>query len=517
MPHDGDHLDRVRLRLVPAGEGAPPDLLGRGEVWLDVGGDVREGVIDHRHWPSYRGSSARLVLRHPELLESAVGPGGAGDVTLVLRHTPGLDAVTSAYLAAEYLRTGGFGPHAQALVEYADLLATGHPGVQHDNLFTPYAAYHTILRRYDEREGDAADRWEAAAREGFRVIAESVRQVEANGVSFSGVDAFRTPKVFGKKDRAWVREDLARYRKRLHDPGCHARMETVRLPGRFAADQAVPGLLIRHVQDSRDEGAVAFFKDWARSDRENAPPGAAGFEFLSVYGLWTEGQAYAMLSLPPESGACLKGLAARLTGCEAKAGRRGRAKAGDRRLAWSDGYGYTLVRSPPAGTKLGADEIERVVLEFGGAAAAPADRIPTDPDWDRLDVFISYPRSRQEWVLANVYAPLVAWRGADRVFLDRDALPTGGAWLPRLARGVGACRHFLAVVCPEYFQSEFCSVEMTWALTGDILGTRRKVIPLIIEPVEPIPEYCRHIQFHDVRGKNLPAALRQILRPLLEK
>ena len=74
--------------------------------------------------------------------------------------------------------------------------------------------------------------------------------------------------------------------------------------------------------------------------------------------------------------------------------------------------------------------------------------------------------------------------------------PIGAGWLATLAEAVTECRVFVPVYCPEFFRSDFCQWELQLALMRDPTGSRRIVIPVMIEEVV-LPSYCSLIQFTD--------------------
>ncbi len=150
-------------------------------------------------------------------------------------------------------------------------------------------------------------------------------------------------------------------------------------------------LLVRDVQNPDDPDRVLFFKDWARTDRLLAPE-RKGFVALSVFmSRSIDGLPRCLLSVRPGDGVSLRGLGALLD--QAEAARRqelygvdDRAvdlKTGEPKPArsgypnsdpWYDGraHGDTIVDSPRSGTVLTADEIERIVVQFGGRAEGDA-------------------------------------------------------------------------------------------------------------------------------------------------
>ena len=157
------------------------------------------------------------------------------------------------------------------------------------------------------------------------------------------------------------------------------------LPGHFGGRVEVDTLLVRDVQNLDDPQRCIFFKDWARSDRERSPAGM-GFLGLSVFMSKSPRDVRrCILSLTPDSGGSLRGLAELLD--RAESDRRQEVYGADDRIIdpltgaripgrpgygnsdpWYDGraHGLTIVDSPRSGTLLTAEEIEALFLEFGG-------------------------------------------------------------------------------------------------------------------------------------------------------
>ncbi len=367
-----------------------------GRLFLDVGNDLRPGVIDHHQRACVAGSTASLVLSRPDLVLGAVPPNRKPDdpFTLVLHAWPDLDCAAAAWLASACLETGNSPPGASELARYVDKVDEGSLGLSLDNPFALYSAYMQLVSRAARREWNSqSECWQECVRQGMRVIAYTVAEAGRRGVPLPEVDAFACPDLFGREDRAAVRDDADRYVAKLREPATRARKAPLQLPGRFGGRVAVQSLRVRDVQNSYDPGRCVYFKDWARADAGHASNGK-GFEALSVFMAEGPGQARrCILSVTPDSGATLLGLAARLD--EAEAARRRAVYGSDDRVTdpatgaakpprpgyansdpWYDGRGheYTIVDSPRGGTLLTADEIEAEFLRFGGAAAQPDQR-----------------------------------------------------------------------------------------------------------------------------------------------
>ena len=345
-------------------------------------------MLDHHQSQSYGGSTTRLVATNPDLVAGAVQPRRepATPFTIVLHEVPDIDSIASAYLAVALLTTGEFPPGTEALARYADKLVEGSIGQTLSQPFSPYAAYMQLLNRH-ARLGRTADHayWRECVEHGLNLIAFAVDRSLRDGVALPSVDALACPDLFGEDDRREILADVERYRRKLADPATRARIVRLRLPGQFGGRVELDTILVRDVENLNDPDGCIFFKDWARSDRERSP-GGDGFLALSVFMSETPREPRrCILSVTPDSGASLRGLAALLD--EAESGRRRQVYGEDDRLVdpatgsrkppragydnadpWYDGraHGFTIVDSPRSGTFLTADGIESLFMKFGG-------------------------------------------------------------------------------------------------------------------------------------------------------
>lgn len=379
--------DHIRFLFVGYGEHAPAQAAQRDRLFLDVGNDLRAGVIDHHHQMALSGSTASLVLHRPELVAGAVNPRRRPDdaFTLVLHEQPDLDGLAAAFLSIAYLCTGTFPPGSEALARYVDKVDEGSLGMTLANPFSLYAAFKSISNRLLRRSWSSnQERWQESVRLGLAVVEFATAAVASQGVAVTEVDAFECPGLFGPEDRGDVLKDVDRYHAKLKDPHCRARRGRLRLPGQLGGTLEVESLRVRDVQNVDDPNRCMFFKDWARSDTKHSPNGK-GFEALSVF--MSEGPSHVrrcILSVKPDSGASLCGLGQLLD--EAEAEKRRQVFGVDDRVTdpstgaakvprpgygnadpWYDGraQGYTIVDAPRGGTFLTADEIEALFLRFG--------------------------------------------------------------------------------------------------------------------------------------------------------
>jgi hypothetical protein len=364
----GGTATAVRYEFVGPGTTAPADV--RGRVYLDVGNDLRVGVLDHHHGGGVARSAARLVALKPELV-TAWADGGT--VTVVLHEHPDLDCVAASYLAATLLTTGELPVGADQLVEYTDRVDSGAPMFTLRRPYTLYAAYMVLARRMMNDGTDLTTRWTALVRAGHRLIEYALATV--GGKALDGVNAFDCP-ALTKFDRLEISEDAQRYERKLADPTSAARRAVLRLPTPWGGAAEAVALLVRDVQTEGDPARCTFFKDWARTDSDRCPA-TDGFEVLCVW--MSRPRPRCIISVRPDSDARLTGLGAILDAAEtaARAG-TGRERGGPPRPGytnsdpWYDGRAHqdTIIDSPRDGTVLSVDEVERILLEFGKGSAA---------------------------------------------------------------------------------------------------------------------------------------------------
>lgn len=386
--------DRIRFEFVGFGEAAREVEEEQDRLWLDVGNELRVGVVDQHHLAAYLRSTTSLVLAHPDLVLGAVDAArSAGDpFTIVLHQQPDLDAVAATGLATALLTTGRLPPGAAELALYLDQVDQGSLGMSQDNPYSLYSAYMVIAHRLAQRSWRSPlDRWRKTVEEGLEVVEFVLEAVSSSEQSILDIDAFACPGLFGPPDRRLVEEDITRYRRKLADPAVQARAMTLRLPGQLGGTREVDALLVRDVQGPDDPERVLFFKDWARTDR-SASPGEQGFAVLSVFESESpNGRRRCIVSVRPDSGTSLRGLGEALDRAEGEARRH--AHGVDDRVEdpdthehkqprqgyansdpWYDGraHTYTIVDAPRSGTRLTAEQVEDTLVSYGRRTIADA-------------------------------------------------------------------------------------------------------------------------------------------------
>jgi hypothetical protein len=129
-----------RYSFLPAGRVVDPMA---DAVFIDVGGRLEPGVIDHHHANAAKRSSARLVADHPGFVhEHLVAPwiaanrlqavnGRIWTPTLIMHRSPDFDAIVTTVLVQSLVSDGMFPAGYEPLVAYADRVDAGleRPGI----------------------------------------------------------------------------------------------------------------------------------------------------------------------------------------------------------------------------------------------------------------------------------------------------------------------------------------------------------------------------------------------------
>lgn len=379
------------------GTDAPPKLDYSNTIYLDVGQDLRVGVLDHHQFDTFHASAARLVVRYPHYVRQAVNPYKDDSLTIVVHRRPDLDAVAAAALALEVLENEP-DDAALRLAEYVNLVDSGSQGASRDNIFSLYSAFaqvmHNIMEEWEidpdssdddyDNESKKLQCWSAAMETGIKLVQYVLEEHRKNQKPIDKIDAFKCPHCLSKRDREFVKQDLERYKKKLEDPYCKKRIMPLQLPHVVGGQKTVKALIIRNVQGPDIPDRVMFFKDWARSDVENNVE-EQGFNCTCVIEEKAiDSKAECWIAVKPNTGINLRGLGQQLEESEVKkrlqiAGSDSRwfeLETGDKRSArkgfnnpdpWYDGRGhnYTIVQTPNEGTVLGSDEIEALLSDYG--------------------------------------------------------------------------------------------------------------------------------------------------------
>jgi serine/threonine protein kinase len=383
----------VRFAFAGLGERAPHFTTPGDRLYLDVGNDLRPGVIDRHNRTVSRASTTSLVLAHPELVDAAVVRQRRAEApfVLVLPERPDLDAIASAYLASAYLTTGRFPAGAEALGRYLDQVDAGRVGMSGSRPCSLYTAFVQLIGKLHRRTWNSEhERHQETVRRGMRLIEYVLSRTTQHGTPVAEVDALGCYDLFEESDRQEIVQDRERYVQALLNPRTRARRAMLRLPDRAGGTVEVETLLLHDLHHLEVGAHCVFFRDWARTDTEHSRLGQ-GFVALMVFRPEGAGQARrCILSLRPDSPASLEGLGLLLE--QAESVRRREIYGVDDRVTdptsgeilpprpgydnadpWYDGraHEHTLVDSPRSGTLLRAEEIEALLLHFGRCREEP--------------------------------------------------------------------------------------------------------------------------------------------------
>ncbi len=156
----------------------------------------------------------------------------------------------------------------------------------------------------------------------------------------------------------------------------------------------------------------------------------------------------------------------------------------------------------------------RPLFDSGDPPAAPS---PTAP-WRRplpvrYDVFVSYSHVNAEWV-HTVLVPRLRGAGL-RVVLDSDDFRIGAPTLTEIERAVEESRRTLLVLTPAYLTSEWAEFENLLTQTADPANRRRRLIPVLLEPVS-LPARIAMLSHLDLtRPRGVEDGLRRLIGQLL--
>lgn len=155
-----------------------------GVLYLDVGGGLRPGIIDHHGDDSRPTSTAELILQHRELVYvHLLGPalqratageslkGTAIELTLVTHYNPDFDGVVSTYFVRHLIEHGDLPPSAGALARYVTAVDQGRYKVELDDPATFFAPHigHLALQNLPTK-GSAHERSHKGLETGLSLV-----------------------------------------------------------------------------------------------------------------------------------------------------------------------------------------------------------------------------------------------------------------------------------------------------------------------------------------------------------
>jgi len=451
-----------------------------GAVFLDVGGGLGPGILDH-HARSGSDSTASMVLARPDLVYNhLVGPwltrypggrvpeGTSWRVTIVTHRNPDWDAMTAAWLVMRLVEEGGFPDWAPGLAAYTRDVDQGLWRIDREgavSVLAPHVGY-LGLQNW-KAEGRSLDD-EECLRRGFRLLEAAVAGVElATGAGPAGRDEFLSPV---KGADAWTRqpefEEIHRFL--LKDREKFAsdrddrdeRVTELTLPDRSGGGRLrVPAWVARRPTRSvlnkywvRAEDVPVFVcpysRDGSEIDRIEEGPVSFPRVIISVDPTWKDAVGRA-----PD----LRGLGFALERAEASARRKDGTDSErmgpprfpngycDNRDPWYDGRGHdwTIVDSPACGTRLSYRSV------LGVLANEPFWQTPLE----RGEVTLVWTGA-QEPRLTEPLTPIPPFRGRSDTLkaFSAQTAETGPKPLPSVSdalyRVESRVRQFPAGTCP---------------------------------------------------------------------
>ena len=387
----------------------------KNRFFLDVGNDLREGVIDHHHLVEIDGqvnceSSTRLVTENPYFIIDNLLK--ATDVEIVVHQSPDLDCFGSAYLVKELITKGRLPDHYDLLTNYVDKLSSGKMRLNPNLLRTPFSVAYSIEELIRETArgrhrpkpqpkrkktqgikrlgGTKSKFWfninEMTMRRGLKLIeymSERISQFPKDQLD----NLLYSPSFFPQDnpfadELSLLTDDFSKYQKDLAQ--CCEKLR-VRLPTlKGDSLQTIDALFWNQAP------SCLLHKFWARNDLTS--PSSQGYVFtfipfvpmrkkLTDREIWLNTNRV-IISVNPNSNVCLRGLSLRLEEAECCVEReqlgsdaplwrsrdivRFNESWCNNEDPWYDGRNssYTIVDAPRTGSLMGIETIKKITLEY---------------------------------------------------------------------------------------------------------------------------------------------------------
>jgi hypothetical protein len=123
-----------------------------------------------------------------------------------------------------------------------------------------------------------------------------------------------------------------------------------------------------------------------------------------------------------------------------------------------------------------------------------------------MRIFLSYPR--KDTVKAKRLRDTLA-RGGHNVWMD-DQLVTGQPWRDQLEAEIKRADAIALALTPHWLASPYCQWEFITAVENG-----KKVIPVLLEAVDPIPQRISQYQYADLTKGFSQAAIQKLLNDLV--
>jgi len=158
----------------------------RNRIILDVGNDLRLGVIDTHHLPGgamvngkQLKSTTAVLASYPFLVLDNIDS-DAGSVELVIHQEPDLDCFAAVYLARSLIEQGNLPLHTAHLADYVEQVDRGMVLVNRNTILSPAAiacAIDEVLKLQKPEIGGPA-LWEQSLQRGLEMIAYIMQRLE---------------------------------------------------------------------------------------------------------------------------------------------------------------------------------------------------------------------------------------------------------------------------------------------------------------------------------------------------
>lgn len=133
---------------------------------------------------------------------------------------------------------------------------------------------------------------------------------------------------------------------------------------------------------------------------------------------------------------------------------------------------------------------------------------------NKHSIFISYSQHQEAWV-DNTLAPRL--KDAGLWVIKREELPAGTPKLDNIEYAIKSSGHTVAVISPDWMNSEWNAFEALLIRTSDPAARKRKLIPIIFENTD-LPELLESLDSIDFRSeKNRGKKIDQLIRTIKDQ
>ncbi len=333
---------KIKYQFIPQGSSAKAE---KGKVYLDVGNDVCNGIIDNHTEKAGKHCSSYITYHNLELVKDMIDD--SSDNFLIITHEkPDFDAILSSYIATKIALGKKLSENEKYLVDIADSIDSG------SRPFGDISNKNILLYFYMIDDSNNIEK----LKKGFELLnfvnkKNYTKEELLSDVPFEEENPFLDLKTKINDDYEFYLKDLSNGSK-----------ETIKLKNTSSNTiEEVDGLILRDPESS-------LFKFWARDDKINSPQGK-GFTFLFVI---FDNSRY-IISVNPDTNYTLKGLGELLEIEESKKREIiGNIRKGENRKGynspdpWYDGrapiHNYTIVDTPMNGTVLTEETIKKITF-----------------------------------------------------------------------------------------------------------------------------------------------------------